>query len=251
MSGIAWSFERNPLGGNEAVYLMTPLHCNPANTRVILWHHGVGGETFIIAPDQTARVNTRAILRALVDAGYAVCSADFGGAATFANDTNMTRIDNCLSFLSAKGFSVTRVGLLGESMGHMSLFNWAQLHQSSTAALMGFISLCDPSDTYDNQPGLAAQMDAAYPSGGWAGNKATHDPLLMDITGFPASRWRTYFATDDPTFGTMQANNEALAARLGVPSNAIAMGTGGHTDTPIGNVNSADVVAFFEAGLWV
>lgn len=235
---------------NENYYLWEPAVGPRAGRRLVFYHHGTGGETFICEPSVAARANIRPPLYELLNRGYAILSADYGGPATFANDINQGRLDAWLTASAAVGYRTDRIALIGESMGHQCLFKWAQTNPTQVAAIIGWIPGCDLTATYDNQPGFAATMDAAYPSGGWAGNKTTRDPMLMDISTFPAENWRVYYASDDPTYGARPIDCTNLADRLGVPTHAINAGTGGHTDTCMANVEPRAWADFIDAGDW-
>lgn len=217
------------------------------NRRIILWHHGAGGETLAIVTGNAARLNSIALVRRLVSAGYSLMSCDFGGANTFGNDTAMSRITDAVTYAGTLGYDTDKVGLWGESMGHMNVYNWAHRNPTKVAAIIGMIPLCDAQAVYDGDiGGLASDMDAAY-GGNWAGNASTRDPkqILGIVSGL---NWRIYYASDDPLVPAADA--VALAAALGKSSQAFNMGPGGHDDDPVATVDPASFVGFFEAGAW-
>jgi pimeloyl-ACP methyl ester carboxylesterase len=230
-----------------------------ATGRLVLWHHGVGGETQFVVPgwattatpgtsDVRANLHNN-LLAPLIDRGYTVLSCDFGGGATFGNDPNLARIDDALTFAAAKGLTTTRVGLLGESMGSASVFLWASRHLAKVAAIATYLTIGDWDYVYaHNIAGQAAAMDTAYtspntPVGGWTANSPTRNPTSEQVYGQLvaaglAAHWRGYYASDDP-IGT-PAQVIALASLLGVPDHAIDLGAGGHTDAPLATVDALD-----------
>lgn len=241
--GRIWERGSGIYAASEIHYLISPYR--NSNNRLLIWHHGADGETMAIEPGNSARTNAINVVHRLVDAGYSVLSCDFGGANTWGNDTAMSRITDAVTFAGTRGLRTDKIALWGESMGHMNVYNWAHRNGSKVAAVMGTIGVCDAQDAYDNA-GQAVVMDAAY-AGNWAGNAATRDPKQITnvVSGL---HWRIYYASDDSVVPAAAA--VSLASALGKSNQAVNMGTGDHSDTPLGAIDPGRIVAFINAGAW-
>lgn len=258
MSGFAIEHMVGGATAGESQYLLTPLLINP--TRCIIWHHGAGGETYWLEPkNEPALTQHQRLMRALLNAGYAIYSGDFGTPAShrWGNDHNMGRLDAAWTYLTGRGFG-SKLGLWGTSMGHLSLFNWAHRNIAKVACGVGTIGVTDADWTFNNLAGINVNMNAAYdgtgnnlPTGQWAGNKATRDPML--ITGVAATvgtvPWKLYWSAGDTYVGG-QTQADALAARLGVNAASIQSGSSGHADSGLSGIASSDFVAHFNSASW-
>lgn len=247
MSGIAYSLTTAP---GEVYYLWEPVTGARAGRRLILFHHGTGGETMIIEPTVAARSNARAVLAQLVSLGYAILSCDYGGAQTFGNTNNMTKISAALTWAAGLGFRTDKVGLIGESMGHSSLYVWGCQNPSKVAALVGYIPGADLDSTYANMTGFATVMDAAFAPSTWAAQSATHNPVELAAPSW-ASHWAGFYASDDPTYGAQGVDVTALAAHIGNSAGAVDTGPGGHTDAGLADPGvQEDFIDVIENGAW-
>lgn len=241
MTGIGYTVTTSP---GELYYLWEPVRGARNNRRVILFHHGAGGETMIIEPTISARNNLRVILRELIKQGYALLSCDYGGANTFGNSLNQTRISNALTWAGNKGFKTDKVGLIGESMGHQCLYVWGANNQSKVAALVGYIPGCDLDRTYSLQSGFATLMDAAYSPSNWSANSATKNPVNLAAPSW-AEHWLGFYASDDPIYGAQGLDVQNLADHIGNSTAAVNTGPGGHSDA--GLASSAVQTQFLDA----
>lgn len=194
------------------------------------------------------RVNTRRILRGLVTAGYAVISSDFGGAHQWGNALNRARIDAVIAWAATLGFKTDKIGIMDESMGHFSMYNWGHRNQTKVAACVAAIPAVDGDQIYASA-GFQTQMNAAH-GGSWLAASSTHNPIEMTVPSW-AAHWWIYYAPDETIAGCGGTPANALATYLGQAGHAIAGGTGGHNDTVWSTISTQTIVDKYNAGVWV
>lgn len=244
----SWQYDFNASVASERQWLILPSRFStPQSTPVVMWHHGAGGETYWIEPKNGAAgllPEHHAIFNALLARGFALYAADFGTPADnrWGNDHAMSRLDSADTWLTAAGFTKKRV-LMGTSMGHMTVFNWAHRNIAKVSALVGLIPVTDAAWVFTNYAPAAAPMNAAYngtgtnlPTGNWAANAATRDPTQLGASVVGAIPARFYYAADDTQVGDSVGNSETLAA-LSSNWDAIAGTSAGHTDASLAAVD--------------
>lgn len=180
----------------------------------------------------------------LVEYGIPFISAAFGGALLWGNATTTTRIGEAWTYVKAiTGCKTDKFVGIGVSKGFTAMANYTRANPANVAALVGIVPAVNVSDIYDNSRPLASQaeINAAYPSGGWAANKATRDPALNIATAASqAIPTKLIYGTSDTT--TLASTITSYATAVG--ATAVSKGAYGHADTgPQINPN-ADVMDF-------
>lgn len=148
----------------------------------ILCHGARPGETvpaFWI--DQGPRVVPDMLTNGSAHGGLFCAGTILGGGATWGNDASINAITDLVSDLNVRyGTRTDKVALYGESMGALTMLNWAWRNPSKVAYIAMTIPALNLTDIHDdNLFGFGASIEAAY--GGLAGYnaaRATHDPML-------------------------------------------------------------------------
>lgn len=157
------------------------------------------------------------IAPAVVEEGIPMVGAYYGGATLWGNATTTTRIGQVWTWVqTALGTKTDKFVGIGVSKGFMALANYTRLNPSNVAALIGIVPAVNVTDIYDNARPLTspAAIDAAYPSGGWAGNKAARDPALNTAThASQAIPMKLIYGSTDTT--TLPALTAAFGAAVG------------------------------------
>lgn len=227
---------------SEIHYVTYPSDVALASCRLVVFHHGSGQSTLQVS-GSTGGANHLLIVRSLLEAGYALASFDFGGASTWGNSDDVTSWGQAMTFLSGLGIDTGQVAVWGESMGHLSTFNFA--HDNSTDVVAGWGTL-PVSDAVAYHTANPANMDAAW-GGDWTANGGpATDPMALAAT-FPNIPWRLYYATDDTL---VPPSTVTTLAPLLPDGQAISMGTGGHSSPPLANIDRDDLVAWLDAAAW-
>lgn len=113
-------------------YLVTPTICTPATTKVIIGCHGRGGNGF----NTVGSYPMEAHCTALVRAGYALFGVDHARINSWGDPDAMRALDDAYTYVtSTLGFSTTKVGLDGWSMGGATALNWAKRNASKVACM--------------------------------------------------------------------------------------------------------------------
>src|SRR5690606_22817003 len=103
---------------------------------------------------------------AVADAGVPVILADYGGPATWANNTVVDvggRIDQALTYCANEfGTATNRVVAAGEGMGAWAAAAWAWRNRRRLQALWLVAPIVDVLAFYNTNPDLQASIDAAY-----------------------------------------------------------------------------------------
>ncbi|MGB4759396.1 MAG: hypothetical protein WBP26_05070 [Candidatus Saccharimonadales bacterium] len=248
------SVSRVLTANGEVYYVLSPR--NTVHSKAILWHHGAGGETLLYSPE-FGQIQGRALMEMLVEAGYCIVSADYGGSQTWGNTANQAKITAAVDWLPAIGCRTDKVAFWGTSMGFTCVAKWVATHPTKVAALVGTIPCADAAWVYANSngnPTLATAMDAAYSPGSWASAAASTNPsssaIYMPIATnhILTSLW---YSSDDLTIGSTTAPNFAnLVNSNGGSATATSMGTGGHTDSPLAAINRNAFALAFHNGNW-
>jgi pimeloyl-ACP methyl ester carboxylesterase len=223
----------------------------PGTKPGIFWLHGAGGEETALWP--TWSPNSSALAWWLADHGYSVFAPDCSnsvqtdGAETWGNDASTDTLDAAITYVQANPgefqMASGKVVLIGQSMGHVTACNYARRFPTKVAGIIGAAGATDVD--YHYVTGFGVNIDAAY-SGNWAtnGRATNHDPI--DFAGSLTFPHRYYYATDDdnvPPSGT--GSFRPFYAAYGGPHDpAISMGTGGHTDTPVANIDKQGLLEF-------
>lgn len=189
---------------------------------------------FAASPANYSTPAHRADLDLLAETGCVVVIGALGGASTWGNDTFLARLDDIRTWAaSAYGADLTRMALVGDSMGGMGALNYAWRHPALVHAVALRVPVVAADALHDRDAGLGAAIDDAY--GGpaaWEGtHKVLHDPALNTaaITAFGASKVRAWYSTDDPT--VLPADIAAFTAATGV--RAVPLGAVAHDEASV------------------
>lgn len=160
--------------------------------------HGFGGVASTYAP-----AHLRRDLALLADAGCVVIAGALGGISTFGNDASLTATANLRTWAeSAWDADISRVALIGDSMGGMGALNyhWRNTGHVRCSVIRQPVVAAD--SLHDRDPsGLGAAIDTAYGGGAaWDAAKADRDPSAAGpaalIAEF-ADDVRLFYSTND------------------------------------------------------
>lgn len=117
-------------------------------------------------------------LRHVVDAGFPVILADYGGPATWSSDDVVAAgnaIDDALDYANTQwGTREDQVIIAGESMGSWAAAGWAWRNVTRVAAVWLVAPIVDAVAFYNANPSLQASIAATHP--GWPTGSSTYDP---------------------------------------------------------------------------
>lgn len=219
--------------------------------RPVVRLHGLGGDDLQILTSP----NTQKIMRELADTlGLLFVAPDVttvaqpDGANTWGNAASKVTMEAAVAYAQGLvgGNSATKVLLWGGSGGFITAAAYAKDHPSVVAGILGTIPGTDIDTAYGDAR-FTATIDAAY-GGSWATNGGdAFDPINFAPTALAGIKQRLYYATDDgtvPPSGPGSAIN--YAAACGANAQAIAMGTGDHTDVPLGNIDVQALIRWIQ-----
>lgn len=217
------------------------------NTRMgVIYAHGFGGDA-LEGRDAVSKTGLYNILDVIADNGNPVVACDFGGQ-IWGNDTAIARMTSAVAFLKgALGAKAGKVALIGQSMGHVTVMNWAAQNMAQVACVVGNIPVCDLQDIY-GQATYTASINAAY-GGSYvdSSNGVAHNPLKMaNAAQFAGLPWKGYTIADDvvATYAKVGAMGTAIGATASVVTLA---GTGGHDWPTVAKIDPQAVLAFLKA----
>jgi alpha-beta hydrolase superfamily lysophospholipase len=210
---------------------------------VIFGHSRSGDATHLVTSSQQLFRHLEEQLR------LPMLGADFGGPENWGNPVAITRVGQAFTYLqsSAVGASTEPVILMAQSMGAVTVLNWARANLASVAAAVLFLPVVDLSDVVGDGGYLATSINSAY-SGGWleATYGAVHNPATYaaSLSGLPIQIWHT---SDDPIVSP--ATVTAFAQSVGSSVEVHSLGAMGHTSEAVDTVNQATVLAFLSSAL--
>lgn len=229
-------------------------------SRLVIALHGTGGTA--ITCRQTSKTTSSgqapfsATFLPLVRTGrYVVLAIEAAGVRNWSKPDTMTAIDDAVTWARARGAKTGKYGLIGYSMGALSVANKLKRDHANIAAAWAFSGLLDLDFAYSSaghspQAGSAEWMsdiDTAYGSyAATAGYRVWDEPASYQSLGVP---WKIFYSTGDeivpssiPTTFLSAVNDVNVTARSPVP-----------TSTHVGllsDATDAEVVAHFDSGSW-
>lgn len=211
--------------------------------RGVIFSHGAGGNE-AVPFGSTQSTNVSAVMREVASI-YPVLSCTFTGQQHWGNDAALTALTDAVNFLKGTfGAKTGKVLLIGQSMGHLHIANWARANPSLVAGIVGILPVSDLNDLVTNNRGsTAAAINAAY-GGAYSEstNGPTKNPANYAATGLVGIPWRGYYASDDTL--VLPGTVTGLASSIGSTATATSLGTGGHADGPVANVDIAQLLTF-------
>jgi alpha-beta hydrolase superfamily lysophospholipase len=179
---------------------------------------------------------------------YPTLSCTFAGQQSWGNDTSIATVTDAVNYLqSTFGAASGKVLLVGQSMGHAVLANWARANRALVGGLVGIVPVSDLNDMVtNNRGGTAANINAAY--GGTYSDTThgpTHNPTKYAAADLASLPWLGFYASDDTT--VVPSTVTGLRSLIGTSATAVNIGTGGHTDTVVANLNVSQLLAFLAA----
>lgn len=189
-----------------------------AGMPVILYFHSAGGNGAqpLLFPVSGSITNNPfgATMKALVEAGYMIFSADAGGTDTWGNDTVIARGAEMKTYAQAHGGASGKVVVMGASMGGAGAMAYTRANLSSVSCLLLFGPVADLQDIVtNNRGGLASRCNGAY-AGGYSDGTygATHSPVqFASQLTVPVQMW-----TSDQDNTVVSSTSTVFAA--GVPN---------------------------------
>jgi len=208
----------------------------------VLVAHGAGGTALECRTNSGSNLNWYKFIDALVESGYAVLSLDFGGN-TWGNVTAMSRMDAAFTYLTTTmGASSAKVGIVGQSMGHLTAMNWAAQNRSKVAYVVSSMGVANLANIYGNSA-YTAQINIAY-SGAYsdATYGATYNPYVNTATKFSGLPWLGFAGDSDTT--CPPAFTDTLASRIGSTAKVIKATGGAHNWDTTGLWDKDAMLAF-------
>lgn len=241
---------------SEDSVLWTPRGYVAGSKPGVIYCHGAGERATVPMNYGGNKPNEQALLQRICEAGYMVGTYDLGvfgaGGTTdsdsWGNTNAQTRVGQAITHIQAAGAKSGKVILLGISMGHVTAFNYAKSNPSNVQAVIGVIPVCDLDDIRDNnRNSYRASISTAWGTGAWtsAGTPALPagaNPATSN-SGWSAKPWLGFYKSDD----TIITASTVTALATAVGGTAVNMGTGGHTDASIGDVDLPTLFAFLAA----
>lgn len=228
-------------GSPEFWQLHTPADWKADRTKLgFVFVHGANSSQTQSA--SAAFAGIRAVVDAIVGAGYPILSVHAGGT-QWGNATSDGHITDAVAYLhnTVKTYPGI-VGLFGASMGALACQNWARANLAATALLVGMTPVSDLSDIHtNNRGGLTTSINSAY-GGAYSEGVygATRNPATYAAADLAGLRYLGYYGTADTT--VIPGTVTAVAAAIGPTATAIAVpGTHGGA---LSNVPPADVVGW-------
>lgn len=219
-----------------------------AAKRGLLYVHGVeaepgGGYQWMEKPTRWP------LIRALVESGRTMVSADLGGNGTWGNTTHIAKITEARNYLLTQPDVLPgRIDILAQSMGATGALAWAAQNSSLVNRIILLIPVLNLTDLRNNSSFQGA-IDAAY--GGTyteAAHGAAHNPLTIAQSGALSFTPMQVWYGDADTL-CKPADTQAFADALGQFGAAGAQHeframSGGHTEAIQLQVDPALVLPF-------
>jgi alpha-beta hydrolase superfamily lysophospholipase len=199
--------------------------------------------------------------QSLAAAGFLIQSIDAGGPSAWSNSSSMTAITNAYNRLvGSLGAASGKVGIMGWSMGGLAGLNWMKRNPTLVGGAWLWAPCTDldwahrtsgytPAYSYFTAgSSYQAEIDTAY-----GGNYNTN-AIGYKVYDEPAS-WRAVcpikiaHATDDTTVPYAQSSSFVANVNDALVSMRSPDVTGGHTGL-FNNVETSEVVSFFESATW-
>lgn len=186
---------------------------------LVIVAHGFFGDATSYAPPEVRRD-----LDILAAMGCVVIVSDLGGGNTWGLDSVVDpttgRIAELRAYAAADwGADITRMGLIGDSMGAMNILGYMWRAPSNVQAAVLRLPVVAADLLHDRDPaGLGAGIDAAYgSSANWEADKANRDPLAnAEKLAVVAPDIRIYYSANDPT--VLPSDITAFVAATGMTS---------------------------------
>lgn len=235
--------------GEDDLLILPPRYSPNGTKRGLLHFHGAGEGVFNAARNSSLAGHYNLVNR-YVTSGFPVLCGDCGGAATWGNSTAIGKVAGLKTYAQgALGAKSGTVILSGVSMGGLLALNWARANVSSVAGIILVIPVLDLNGVYaGNVGGVAAAIATAYGGTYVAGTQqAAHDPATYAATGDLGSiPILLFYAGSDPF--TAESVSTTFSGHVGSSCTAVRLGSDGHTETSVSEVNLTTVAAFL-AGL--
>lgn len=163
------------------------------------------------------------------------------------NPTGVNRVGLAKAYLqgAAVGAAPGKVALFGQSMGHLSVMNYAAANLGSVACVVSSMGVADLNNIH-GQATYLSSIDTAF-GGTWtqAANGATSNPLTQAQAGkFAGLPWRGYVGTADTTAPLAQA--QSLAAAIGATASVVPIGGAVHDWNAVAQYPLEDLLAFLD-----
>lgn len=206
----------------------------------VIFAHGAGGNEQDTWSGGSA--NLKNIMQTIAQT-RPVVACNFGGD-LWGNATSVLQMTDAVAYLRTKfGAHPSKVILMGRSMGHLTIANWARQNKAQVSAIVAMEGVSDLNNIFGQGGGNATSINAAY-GGSYsdATYGATYNPNVYagngDLNGIP---WRNYYASDDTTVPASTITT--LAGKINTGT-AINLGTGGHSDAPLAALDLPELLSW-------
>lgn len=212
----------------------------------IVFCHGYG-DNALAAIDGAGHAGQSQIARRLAEAGYPVLGCDLGGTSTWGYTPVQSRINDAITYLqSTVKAKAGKVALVGISMGGCNALVYAANNPANVSCLVGVAPVNDlQSIVTNNTGGLAAAINAVYPSGySDATYGATYNPTVMAASGkYAGIAVHLWQGSSDGTVNT----TPTFYSKLPPATSTITYLPGGHAETTWSEVDPGTVINFLKA----
>jgi pimeloyl-ACP methyl ester carboxylesterase len=230
----------------ESFLLMRP-KTTPKGIIIALHGHGASSLQFIPYVDSQISGPGYHVWK-LVEAGYLVCAIDAGGPLTWGNASSVAAVSSAITWLNTKGYDVSKVGIMGWSMGTAVGLNWIKRNPTKVFSALLWAVMPNLDWARNNSSAWATEQDAAY-----GNNYALNSPGYK-IADEPASfrnicPIKIYHGDADATIPILQA--QEFVADVNDPLVSLTTVAGKDHSTVFGGVTAQSVIQFFKQNWFV
>lgn len=226
-------------GENIAVW--SPSFPGAHRRLIVAGHPATGSVSGAYGRDANGPAN---LFDRLAQAGYTVIYPRMGGD-LWGNASARTLISTAITWSTTawQADIASGVGLIGISMGNVSVCNWALANLGTASKIVSFIPASDLNDVHaNNRLSQTAAVNAAY---GGTYVEGTHGPTA-NPTNYAASLatpLRLYYSSNDTAVPSATVTGLAAAVPDG---EATSVGAHAHNFTAIHAVDPAAIIAEFD-----
>lgn len=247
--GYVLNFQRGNIRSGEYDYIFTPTRDvrRPAGKYGCVVVHGSGAplEYVDVLAYESAKLAGH-----IAHAGIPVIGAEMSKQA-WGNDASQTDIGNAITRLAAQtGAPSTKVCLVGVSMGGLTALRYAINNPTKVACVVGIIPLTNLVYMYENNVG-GSQAEIATAWGVTAPAALPTNADIQSQADLLTVPTKLYYSGSDATIRPVDTTGFASAA--GTPITPVNVGTLGHSEDTIGQVNdrasgsASEVIDFLKA----
>jgi pimeloyl-ACP methyl ester carboxylesterase len=200
--------------------------------RGIIFSHGANGTELEARNPDGNPFNMYRFVDEIVQLGHPVLSCYLGGN-HWGSPAGVSKLAAAVAYMqSTMGAKTDKVGLIGQSMGHLVSMNYTAANRAKVAFVISSMGVADLNDIYQNAS-YTASINAAY-GGSYsnATNGPTSNPSINTSTKFAGLPWLGFAGELDTTCPLPKT--QALAAGIGSTATLVEVPNGKHDWTSVG-----------------